>query len=144
MLLRSEQTNQHHIKPGGLLSAANLQYKCHSGHAEGATQESHSDHVSPEDTTRYVFSEIWNKKQHFKHFCNLSILLFWVFLHFKLLSISRGQNSLNHESELHPTSIVINVTTNIKPCSQKQDNIMQEGQKGFTTEEVLCLSFLIF
>ncbi|XP_035983554.1 uncharacterized protein LOC118557528 [Fundulus heteroclitus] len=49
---------------------------------------------------------------------------------------TRGQNSLNHESELHPTSIVINVTTNIKPCSQKQDNIVQEGQKGFTTEEM--------
>ncbi|XP_015237429.1 PREDICTED: uncharacterized protein LOC107089259 [Cyprinodon variegatus] len=49
---------------------------------------------------------------------------------------TRGQNSLNHESELHPASIVINVTTNIKPCSQKQDNIMQDGQTGFNTEEM--------
>uniref|UniRef100_A0A3Q2CPE6 TNFR-Cys domain-containing protein n=1 Tax=Cyprinodon variegatus TaxID=28743 RepID=A0A3Q2CPE6_CYPVA len=53
-------------------------------------------------------------------------------------SIPRGQNSLNHESELHPASIVINVTTNIKPCSQKQDNIMQDGQTGFNTEENLA------
>ncbi|KAM4732058.1 uncharacterized protein FYW61_007942 [Anableps anableps] len=96
---RFKQIPQYCINPEGLLSAANLQYECPSGHTERATQDSPSEPVSPEDTTR-------------------------------------GQNSLNHESELPPTSIVINVTTNIKPCSQKQDNIMQEGQKGFTTEEM--------
>ncbi|XP_037833499.1 uncharacterized protein LOC108231242 isoform X2 [Kryptolebias marmoratus] len=48
----------------------------------------------------------------------------------------RGQSSVNHESELHPTSIVINVTTNIKPCSQKTDSITQEGRRSFTTEEM--------
>ncbi|MEQ2218854.1 hypothetical protein XENOCAPTIV_008971 [Xenoophorus captivus] len=95
------QIPEHCIKPERLLSAANIQYKCPSGHVERTTTQpdSPSETSSPEDTTR-------------------------------------GQNSSNHESELHPTSIVINVTTNIKPCSQKQDNIMQEGQKDFTTEEM--------
>ncbi|KAM6923547.1 uncharacterized protein FYW49_006010 [Xenentodon cancila] len=47
----------------------------------------------------------------------------------------RGVNSLSHESELHPTSIVINVTTNIKPSSQSKD-ITQEQQQSFTTEQM--------
>ncbi|XP_054886889.1 tumor necrosis factor receptor superfamily member EDAR-like [Poeciliopsis prolifica] len=97
---RFKQIPECRRKPEGLLSAADLQDECPSGHAERATQQDRpSEPVSPEDTPR-------------------------------------GPNSLNHESEMHPTSIVINVTTNIKPCSQKQDNIMQEAQKGFTTEEV--------
>ncbi|MEQ2300080.1 hypothetical protein AMECASPLE_021677 [Ameca splendens] len=98
---RFRQIPEHCIKPERLLSAANIQYKCPSGHVERPTTQpdSSSETSSPEDTTR-------------------------------------GQNSSNHESELHPTSIVINVTTNIKPCSQKQDNIMQEGQKDFTTQEM--------
>ncbi|XP_072251382.1 tumor necrosis factor receptor superfamily member 27-like [Leuresthes tenuis] len=49
---------------------------------------------------------------------------------------ARGLNSLSHESELHPTSIVINLTTNIKPCSQNKDKITQEGAQSFTTEEM--------
>ncbi|CAG5989250.1 unnamed protein product [Menidia menidia] len=49
---------------------------------------------------------------------------------------TRGLNSLSHEGELHPTSIVINVTTNIKPCSQNQERIMQEGAQSFSTEEM--------
>ncbi|XP_054886904.1 uncharacterized protein LOC129360603 [Poeciliopsis prolifica] len=97
---KTQQIPECRRKPEGLLSAADLQDECPSGHAERATQQDRpSEPVSPEDTPR-------------------------------------GPNSLNHESEMHPTSIVINVTTNIKPCSQKQDNIMQEAQKGFTTEEV--------
>ncbi|XP_054593365.2 tumor necrosis factor receptor superfamily member 27-like [Nothobranchius furzeri] len=49
---------------------------------------------------------------------------------------TRGQNLLSHESERHPTSIVINVTTNIKPCSQKDNITTQEEQQSFTTEEM--------
>ncbi|XP_078810149.1 uncharacterized protein LOC144994859 [Oryzias latipes] len=49
---------------------------------------------------------------------------------------ARGLSSVNHESELYPTSIVINVTTNIKPCSENKDNVSQEQQQGFTTEEM--------
>ncbi|XP_051810664.1 tumor necrosis factor receptor superfamily member 27-like [Acanthochromis polyacanthus] len=49
---------------------------------------------------------------------------------------SRGLNSLSHDNELHPTSIVINVTTNIKPSSQSKENITQEQQQNLTTEEM--------
>ncbi|XP_041846011.1 tumor necrosis factor receptor superfamily member EDAR-like isoform X2 [Melanotaenia boesemani] len=48
---------------------------------------------------------------------------------------TRGLGSLGHENEMHPTSIVINVTTNFKPCSQSKDNITQEEQ-SFSTEEM--------
>ncbi|KAK5896863.1 hypothetical protein CesoFtcFv8_009981 [Champsocephalus esox] len=48
-----------------------------------------------------------------------------------------GLNSLTHEHEVHPTSIVINVTTNIKPCSQNEENITQEvTQKHCTIQEM--------
>lgn len=138
MFLCSEQIPERRLKPEGLLTAADLQYECASGQPERATQQDRpSEPVSPEDTQRYVFCEIWNKEQLYKHLFNPCP----IFLNDKL---PRGPNSLSHENELHPTSIVINVTTNIKPCSQKQDNIMQEGQKGFTTEEVLCFLFLVF
>ncbi|XP_034546344.1 uncharacterized protein LOC117817699 [Notolabrus celidotus] len=42
----------------------------------------------------------------------------------------RGLNSLSHENELPPTSIVINVTTNIKPSSKKEENVSQQGQQS--------------
>ncbi|KAG8003922.1 Tumor necrosis factor receptor superfamily member 19 [Nibea albiflora] len=42
-----------------------------------------------------------------------------------------AQDSLRgHENDVHPTSIVINVTTNIKPSSQKEENITQEEQQS--------------
>ncbi|XP_074503733.1 uncharacterized protein LOC141774817 isoform X2 [Sebastes fasciatus] len=41
----------------------------------------------------------------------------------------RGLNSLSHENEVHPTSIVINVTTNIKPSSQKEENSTWEEKQ---------------
>ncbi|XP_033489794.1 tumor necrosis factor receptor superfamily member EDAR-like [Epinephelus lanceolatus] len=41
----------------------------------------------------------------------------------------RGLNSLSHDSEVHPTSIVINVTTNIKPSRQKEENVTQEEKQ---------------
>ncbi|KAJ4946011.1 hypothetical protein JOQ06_023689 [Pogonophryne albipinna] len=44
-----------------------------------------------------------------------------------------GLNSLTHEHEVHPTSIVINVTTNIKPCSQNEENITQEMEQKLLT-----------
>ncbi|KAK1904196.1 Ensconsin, partial [Dissostichus eleginoides] len=48
-----------------------------------------------------------------------------------------GLNSLTHEHEVHPTSIVINVTTNIKPCSQNEENITrEEKQKHCTIQEM--------
>ncbi|XP_040903633.1 tumor necrosis factor receptor superfamily member EDAR-like [Toxotes jaculatrix] len=51
---------------------------------------------------------------------------------------SRGLNSLSHENEVNPTSIVINVTTNIKPSSQKTEDTTQEDQpsSGYATEEM--------
>ncbi|KAK5864617.1 hypothetical protein PBY51_015847 [Eleginops maclovinus] len=47
-------------------------------------------------------------------------------------------NSLSHEHEQHPTSIVINVTTNIKPSSQNEENITLEEKKKncYSTEEM--------
>uniref|UniRef100_UPI0037E74B30 tumor necrosis factor receptor superfamily member 27-like n=1 Tax=Semicossyphus pulcher TaxID=241346 RepID=UPI0037E74B30 len=50
----------------------------------------------------------------------------------------RGRNSLSHESEVHPTSIVINVTTNIQPSSEKEENVSQQEQKSSccSTEEM--------
>ncbi|KAE8285728.1 Tumor necrosis factor receptor superfamily member 19 TRADE Toxicity and JNK inducer Precursor [Larimichthys crocea] len=50
-----------------------------------------------------------------------------------------AQDSLRgHENDVHPTSIVINVTTNIKPSSQKQENITQEQQQSscYSIEEM--------
>ncbi|XP_056295591.1 tumor necrosis factor receptor superfamily member EDAR-like [Pseudoliparis swirei] len=41
----------------------------------------------------------------------------------------RTLNSLSHDNEVHPTSIVINVTTNIKPSSQKEENISWEEKQ---------------
>ncbi|XP_054453101.1 tumor necrosis factor receptor superfamily member EDAR-like [Anoplopoma fimbria] len=41
----------------------------------------------------------------------------------------RGLNSLSHDNEVHPTSIVINVTTNIKPSTQKEENITWEEKQ---------------
>ncbi|XP_068571573.1 tumor necrosis factor receptor superfamily member EDAR-like [Cebidichthys violaceus] len=41
----------------------------------------------------------------------------------------RGLNSLSHDNEVHPTSIVINVTTNIKPSGQKEENIAWEAKQ---------------
>ncbi|XP_069550700.1 uncharacterized protein [Brachyistius frenatus] len=49
---------------------------------------------------------------------------------------TRGPNSLSHENDVHPTSIVINVATNIKPSSQTQDNNTHEEQRNFSTEEM--------
>ncbi|XP_028271762.1 uncharacterized protein LOC114442429 isoform X2 [Parambassis ranga] len=40
----------------------------------------------------------------------------------------------SHESDMHPTSIVINVTTNIKPSSQNKDT--QEEEQSLTREEM--------
>eukprot|EP00064_Thunnus_orientalis_P005358 superscaffoldBa00000519_g5372 len=52
----------------------------------------------------------------------------------------RYLGSLSHENEVHPTSIVINVTTNIKPSSQKKENshISQEEQQSscYSMEEM--------
>ncbi|XP_042348823.1 tumor necrosis factor receptor superfamily member EDAR-like [Plectropomus leopardus] len=50
----------------------------------------------------------------------------------------RGLNSLSHDNEVHPTSIVINVTTNIKPSRQKDENISQEEKQSScsSTEEM--------
>ncbi|XP_026186749.1 tumor necrosis factor receptor superfamily member EDAR-like [Mastacembelus armatus] len=50
----------------------------------------------------------------------------------------RALNSMNHENEMYPTSIVINVTTNIKPSSQNKENITQEEQRSSccTTEQM--------
>ncbi|XP_070770034.1 tumor necrosis factor receptor superfamily member EDAR-like [Enoplosus armatus] len=50
----------------------------------------------------------------------------------------RGLNSLSHENEVHPTSIVINVTTNIKPSSQKEENVAQDEQQSscYSMEEM--------
>ncbi|KAK2904320.1 tumor necrosis factor receptor superfamily member EDAR-like [Channa argus] len=50
----------------------------------------------------------------------------------------RGLNSSSHGNEVHPTSIVINVTTNIKPSSQNKENSIQEDQqsKCKATEEM--------
>ncbi|KAF3694049.1 Tumor necrosis factor receptor superfamily member 19 TRADE Toxicity and JNK inducer Precursor [Channa argus] len=49
-----------------------------------------------------------------------------------------GLNSSSHGNEVHPTSIVINVTTNIKPSSQNKENSIQEDQqsKCKATEEM--------
>lgn len=41
---------------------------------------------------------------------------------------------MSHENWVHPTSIVINVTTNIKPSSQNTDSITQEQQSLITQE----------
>lgn len=48
-------------------------------------------------------------------------------------SLPRG-----HENEVQPTSIVINVTTNIKPSGQKEESITQEEQQSscYSVEEV--------
>lgn len=43
---------------------------------------------------------------------------------------------MSHENGVHPTSIVINVTTNIKPSSQNTDSITQEEQQSLITQEV--------
>ncbi|XP_071374308.1 tumor necrosis factor receptor superfamily member 19-like [Centroberyx affinis] len=50
----------------------------------------------------------------------------------------RSLNSLSHENEVHPTSIVINVTTNIKPSGQSADNVPREERGGscYSTEEM--------
>ncbi|KAI3351620.1 hypothetical protein L3Q82_020457 [Scortum barcoo] len=50
----------------------------------------------------------------------------------------RGLNLLSHESEVHPTSIVINVTTNFKPSSQKEESIKQEEKQSscYSMEEM--------
>ncbi|XP_045885938.1 tumor necrosis factor receptor superfamily member 27-like [Micropterus dolomieu] len=50
----------------------------------------------------------------------------------------RGLNPLSHENEVHPTSIVINVTTNIKSSSQKEETITQEEQQSscYSMEEM--------
>ncbi|CAJ1058845.1 tumor necrosis factor receptor superfamily member 19 [Xyrichtys novacula] len=42
---------------------------------------------------------------------------------------TRDLNSLSHKNEVHPPSIVINVTTNIKPSSEKE-NVLQQEQHG--------------
>lgn len=42
---------------------------------------------------------------------------------------------MSHENGVHPTSIVINVTTNIKPSSQNTDSITQEEQQSLITQE---------
>ncbi|XP_026036522.1 tumor necrosis factor receptor superfamily member 19-like [Astatotilapia calliptera] len=47
---------------------------------------------------------------------------------------TRGLYSVSHENWVHPTSIVINVTTNIKPSSQNTDSITQEQQSLITQE----------
>ncbi|XP_071314575.1 uncharacterized protein [Trachinotus anak] len=51
---------------------------------------------------------------------------------------SRGLNPLSHDNEAHPTSIVINVTANIKPSGQKKENITLEEQHSscYDTEEM--------
>ncbi|KAM3867019.1 uncharacterized protein ACN63O_008729 [Diretmus argenteus] len=41
-----------------------------------------------------------------------------------------GLSSLSHENEVHPTSIVINVTTNIKPSGQDADGYPREERGG--------------
>ncbi|KAM7389249.1 hypothetical protein PAMP_023239 [Pampus punctatissimus] len=52
----------------------------------------------------------------------------------------RSLSSLSQENEMHPTSIVINVTTNIKPSSQKKESshIPQEEQQSscYSMEEM--------
>ncbi|KAM9376200.1 uncharacterized protein KZ484_008805 [Pholidichthys leucotaenia] len=48
----------------------------------------------------------------------------------------RGLSLLSHENEMHPTSIVINVTTNIKAPSQNKDAITQAEQQSSITEEM--------
>ncbi|XP_076005309.1 uncharacterized protein LOC142999586 [Genypterus blacodes] len=47
-------------------------------------------------------------------------------------------NSLSHKNEVHPTSIVINVTTNIKPGCQNTTNTSQEeqGSSCYSTQEM--------
>ncbi|KAM6952953.1 uncharacterized protein PEZ65_016581 [Lycodopsis pacificus] len=41
----------------------------------------------------------------------------------------RGLNSLSHDNEVHPTSIVINVSTNMKPSGQEEENITREEKQ---------------
>ncbi|XP_068182313.1 tumor necrosis factor receptor superfamily member 27-like isoform X2 [Antennarius striatus] len=41
-----------------------------------------------------------------------------------------------HEKEVHPTSIVINVTTNIKPSGQKACSLQEEQQSSCSMEEM--------
>ncbi|XP_047441532.1 tumor necrosis factor receptor superfamily member 19-like [Mugil cephalus] len=49
---------------------------------------------------------------------------------------ARGLHSVSHENELHPTSIVINVTTNIKSSGSNKDNSTKEEQQNISTEEM--------
>ncbi|KAA8588767.1 hypothetical protein FQN60_010112 [Etheostoma spectabile] len=50
----------------------------------------------------------------------------------------RDLHSLTHENEVHPTSIVINVTTNMRPSSQNGENITPEEKQRscYSMEEV--------
>ncbi|XP_030001540.1 tumor necrosis factor receptor superfamily member EDAR-like [Sphaeramia orbicularis] len=49
----------------------------------------------------------------------------------------RGLNSVSHENEVHPTSIVINVTTNIKSTNQNKNNTQEnERDSCFSLEEM--------
>ncbi|XP_030594543.1 tumor necrosis factor receptor superfamily member EDAR-like [Archocentrus centrarchus] len=50
--------------------------------------------------------------------------------------LARGLNSLSHDNEMHPTSIVINLTTNIKPSSPNKESITREEQQCFITQEM--------
>lgn len=53
----------------------------------------------------------------------------------------RGPNSVSHENELHPTSIVINVTTNIKSSASNKDSDTREERQNISTEEVFFKFF---
>lgn len=57
----------------------------------------------------------------------------------------RSVNSLSHENEVHPTSIVINVTTNIKSSNQKRDSVTHEKKTDGhqSLEEVCACVFLL-
>ena len=54
----------------------------------------------------------------------------------------RGLGSLSIENEVHPTSIVISVTANVKPSNQHEEDRPWEGHRSYyhMLEEV-CISY---
>ncbi|XP_067104515.1 tumor necrosis factor receptor superfamily member 27-like [Osmerus mordax] len=45
--------------------------------------------------------------------------------------LNRGLGSLSNENEVHPTSIVISVTANVKPSNQHEEDRPWEGQRSY-------------
>lgn len=127
-LVHSEQAPDYCPGPEALLSPAEV--RC-------APLSSHTEAAEPPEVDSKTRS---SAAEPFRCFANATLiptvqpLLGIICTNYPSSScLSRGTKSPSHDNEVHPTSIVINVTTNIKPSSQSEE---EQQSCREATEEV--------